>query len=120
MYFPASGTLGYSHALMLFVPFYAVPRLFLHPFIAYNLCIFLVLVTGTWCLYAILRRFAGLDFFSSLLLTAFFATSENVISGLMGTWTQRASVFLIPPIVLIALTTARLSDRLAAERARAG
>ena len=109
MYFPTPGTLGYSHALMLFVPFYAVPRLFFHPFIAYNLCILLVLSVGTWCLYAILRRFAGLDFFTSLLLTAFFATSENVINGLTGIWTQRASVFLIPPIVLMALTAARLS-----------
>jgi hypothetical protein len=94
---------------MLFVPFYALPRLFLHPFIAYNLCIFLVLVTGTWCLYAVLRRF-GLGFVTSLLLTAFFATSENVINGLTSTWTQRASVFLIPPIVLIALTASRLSN----------
>ena len=110
MYFPATGTLGYSHALMLFVPFYALPRLFLHPFIAYNLCIFLVLLAGTWSLYAILRRYAGLDFFTSLLLTAFFATSENVVNGLTGVWTQRASVFLIPPIVLVGLTAARLAD----------
>jgi hypothetical protein len=110
MYFPAAGTLGYSHSLVLFVPFYAVPRLFLHPFIAYNLCIFLVLLAGTWSLYAILRRYAGLDFFTSLLLTAFFATSENIINGLTSIWTQRASVFLIPPILLVGLTAARLAD----------
>src|SRR4030095_11973151 len=80
-----------------------------HPFIAYNLCIFLVLLAGTWCLYAVLRRFARLAFFTSLLLTAFFATSKNVINGLTGIWTQRVSVFLIPPIVLVALTAARLA-----------
>ena len=110
MYFPVTGTLGYSHSLILFVPFYAVPRLFFHPFIAYNLSILLVLLAGTWSLYFVLRKFAGVEFITALLLTACFATSENVINGQTSIWTQRVSVFLIPIIVLIALVAARMRD----------
>src|SRR6267378_7995797 len=36
MFFPVSGTLGYSHGLILYAPFYSAARLFLHPFIAHN------------------------------------------------------------------------------------
>ena len=33
----------------------------------------------------------------------FFLTSQNVINGTVGVWSQRASVFLIPPILLVML-----------------
>src|SRR4051794_14990413 len=36
MFFPKPGTIGYSCALVLFVPFYAIVRPFLHPFTAYT------------------------------------------------------------------------------------
>ena len=32
MYFPVGKTLGYSHGLILYAPFYGIGRLFLHPF----------------------------------------------------------------------------------------
>ena len=87
MYFPARGTLGYSHGLILYAPFYLAFRPFLDPFQAYTATVFLVLVTGSLCLYVVLRRFAGLRFIESLLLTAFFFSSRNVINGGTGvTW----------------------------------
>ena len=46
-----------------------------------------------------------LSFIESLLLTTFFFTSQNVINGSVGVWSQRASVFLVPPILLLALVS---------------
>ena len=103
MYFPAPHTLGYSHTLILFAPFYAAVRPFFHPFVAHNLTLLLVIETGIGCLYVLLRKFANLSAIESVVLCAFFFTSQNVISGAMASWTQRASVFLIPPILLLTL-----------------
>jgi hypothetical protein len=111
MYFPAEGTLGYSHALLLYVPFYAAAKAFVsHPFAAYNLALFLVLEIGTLSLYGLFRRFGGLSVLESLLLTAFFATCPNVIEGGTGIWSQRASVFLIPPILWIGFASGRMPE----------
>lgn len=103
IFFPVQGALGYSHGLILYAPFYIAVRLFLHPFQAYSVSLFVMIETGIICLYVIFRRFFGLSFVESLLLTAFFFTSANVINGSIGVWSQRASVFLVPPIVLVAL-----------------
>jgi hypothetical protein len=105
MFFPVRGTLGYSHGLVLYVPFYAVARLFLHPFQAYNVALFTVLASGVLCLYALLRRFLQLTFAESLLLSLFFLTSPNVMSHAIGVWSQRASVFLVPAILLAAFAS---------------
>ena len=110
MYFPAGHTLGYSHGLILYAPFYVALRPFLHPFQAYNLTLFLVIEVGIVCLYLIFRKFLSLSFIESLLLTAFFFTSENVVNSAAGVWSQRLSVFLIPPILLILLVSTRISD----------
>lgn len=107
MFFPVRGTLGYSHGLILYAPFYVLVRLFFHPFQAYSLTLFLVIETGIVCLYLIFRKFIALSFVESLLLTVFFFTSQNVINGTVGVWSQRASVFLIPPILLLALISLR-------------
>lgn len=107
MYYPARGTLGYSHGLVLYVPFYLVLRLLFHPFQAYNLTLFLVLEVGALCLFLVFRRSLALSFLESFLLTAFFVTSPNVVNGYIGVWSQRASVFLIPPILLLAVTSLR-------------
>ena len=56
MYFPVGHTLGYSHALILYVPFYVAMRLFVHPFPAYSLALAAVMETGIVCLYLLLRR----------------------------------------------------------------
>ena len=56
MYFPVSGTLGYSHSLILYAPFYVVLRPFVDEFQAYTLGLMLVLVTGAACLIVLLRR----------------------------------------------------------------
>jgi hypothetical protein len=101
MYFPAPRTLGYSHGLVLFAPYYLLVRPFLHPFQAYSAALFLVVEVGILCLYALLRRSFSLTFVESLLLTLFFATSLNVMNGFIGVWSQRASVFLIPPSLLL-------------------
>jgi hypothetical protein len=114
MFYPAQKTLGYSHALILYAPFYVPVRLFFHPFQAYSLALFIVIETGIVCLYVIFRRFLELSFVESLLLTTFFFTSANVINGTIGVWSQRASVFLVPPILLLAL----VSYHLPAGRAR--
>jgi hypothetical protein len=108
MYFPVRGTLGYSHGLILYAPFYILVRSFLGPFPAYNVTLFLVLETGALCLYLIFRQFVRLGFIESLLLCAFFFSSANTINVRTGVWSQRASVFLIPPILLLALVSARM------------
>lgn len=107
MYFPVRGTLGYSHGLILFAPFYLLVRPFLHPFQAYNTSLFLILTTGAVCLYVIFRRFLRLGFIEALLLSALFFTSPNVIEPPSAIWTQRLSVFVIPPILLLTLYSAR-------------
>lgn len=111
MYFPTRHTLGYSHGLVLYAPFYLPLRPFLHPFQAYNLTLFVVLEIGIVCLYVLFRKFFRLSFIESLLLTAFFFTSQNVVNGPISVWSQRASVFLIPPILLILLVSTRTDGR---------
>ena len=93
LYFPVRGTLGYSHGLVLYAPIYVVARLFVHPFQAYSLTLFLVMETGIICLYLVFRKFLHLSFLESLVLVAFFATSQNVVNGAIGVWSQRVSVF---------------------------
>jgi hypothetical protein len=100
MFFPATKTLGHSHGLVLYAPFYMLPRLVLHPFVAGNVALALMMETGIICLYVLLRRLK-LSFVEALLLAAFFFSSQNVINGATGTWAQRLSVFLIPPILLL-------------------
>ena len=109
VFHPTPGTLGYSHGLILYVPVYVPLRWVLHPFQAYNLTILVVIVTGTLSLFVVLRRFFALTFLEASVLTAFFAASPNVLDGGLNTWTQRASVYLVPPILLLGLTAHRAS-----------
>lgn len=111
MYFPAEQTLGYSHGLILYAPFYVPLRMVLHPFQAYNLTLFLVFELGAVCLYLFNHRILRLSFVESLLLTALFVSSENITSEATSVWTQRASVFLLPPILLILCKAARTTGR---------
>lgn len=111
MYFPVGHTLGYSHALILYVPFYVAMRLFVHPFPAYSLALAAVMETGIVCLYLLLRRRFQLPFLESLLLTVFFFTSPNVVNGGVSVWSQRASVFLIPPILYLGAISYGTADR---------
>ena len=108
MFFPAPRTLGYSHGLVLYAPFYLAARLFFHPFQADSLALLLVIETGIICLYVFFRKILSLSFVESLLLTVFFVTSQNVVNGFIGVWSQRASVFLVPPVLLLAFTSARM------------
>ena len=110
MYFPVSGTLGYSHSLILYAPFYVVLRPFVDEFQAYTLALMLVLVTGAACLLVLLRRL-GLGLVEALALGALFVTSSNVINGGTSIWSQTASVFLIPPILIILTASFRASNR---------
>jgi hypothetical protein len=103
MYFPARHTLGYSHSLILYVPFYIAMRAFANPLIADNLTVFLVIECGIICLYLLLRKFVNLSAIEAIALTAFFCTSQNLINGATSAWAQRATVFLIPPIILLTL-----------------
>ena len=102
VFHPAPHTLGYSHGLVLFSPFYVAARAWLHPFHAYTAAIVAVMAVGVACLYVLLRRL-GCSFVESVALCALFFTSPNVVNGPTGVWTQRVSVFLIPPILLLAL-----------------
>jgi hypothetical protein len=111
MYFPVAHTLGYSHALILYVPFYVAIRLFVHPFPAYSLALAAVMETGIVCLYLLVRRRFHLTFLESLLLTVFFFTSPNVVNGGVSVWSQRASVFLIPPILCLGAMSYCTTDR---------
>jgi hypothetical protein len=108
VFFPVRGTLGYSHSLVLYAPLYAIARVWLHPFTAYTVTLFAVIEFGTLCLYVIFRRFARLEFGEALMFTAVFATSGNIINGWTGVWAQRASIFLVPPILLLGLRSADL------------
>jgi hypothetical protein len=65
MYFPVQKTLGYSHGLILYAPFYIFVRLFFHPFQAYSLSLFIAIETGIVCLYLLFRRFLKLSFLES-------------------------------------------------------
>ena len=107
MYFPARHALGYSHGLILYAPFYLAVRPLLNPLIAHNVTLLLVMETGTVCLYLLFRRFTKLSPLEAIVLTAFFCTSQNVMNGATAIWSQRASVFLIPPILLL-MTSPRL------------
>jgi hypothetical protein len=111
MYFPVAHTLGYSHALILYVPFFVPIRLFVHPFPAYSLALAAVMETGIVYLYLLLRRRFHLSFLESLLLTVFFFTSPNVVNGGVSVWSQRASVFLIPPILCLGAMSYCTTDR---------
>jgi hypothetical protein len=111
VFFPVRGTLGYSHSLVLYAPFYVVARLWLNPFVAYTITLIAIIAIGTACLYVVCRTFIGLTFGESLVFVAVFATSENVINGATGVWSQRASVFLIPPILLLGLWSTRCAHR---------
>ena len=102
MYFPAHGTLGYSHGLIGYAPFYILARPFLHPFQAAALTLFLVIEVGTVALYLVFRRLK-LGFVEAMALVMFFLTSENVINAASGHWSQQLSVFLFPPVILLAL-----------------
>lgn len=101
MFFPAQKTLGYSHGLVQYAPVYLPFRALFHPFQAYNLTLFTVMVAGAVSLYALLRIHFRLSFIESLLLAAFFTTSGNVVNGALNAWSQRASIFLVPIILLI-------------------
>ncbi len=103
MFYPDTGTLGYSHGLVLYAPFYVPARLFFDPFVAETAAIFAVMVLGAISLYAMLRQFIGTTFVESVTLTALFSSSGNVINDMMSAWAQRGSVFLIPPIAWLAL-----------------
>lgn len=110
MYFPVSGSLGYSHSLILYAPFYVALRPFVDEFQAYTLALMLVLVTGAACLLVLLRR-VGLGLVEALALGALFVTSSNIISDETSIWSQTASVFLIPPILLILTASIRVVNR---------
>ena len=106
MFFPETRTLGRGgQGMVLFVPFYEVVRPFLHPFVAYNATLLLVMAAGTIVLFLLLRRVATLTNVEALALTMLFLTSKNIINGFTETWSQRASVFLVPPIVLLVLVS---------------
>jgi hypothetical protein len=112
MFYPATKTLGYSHGLILYAPFYIPLRLFFHPFHANNLTILLVVELGSVCLFLLLRRWFALTFPESLALSAFFFTSQNVINIATAEWAQRASVFLLPPIALVGMASSGMRDGL--------
>lgn len=103
MYFPVRHALGYSHGLILSAPFYVLVRPLLHPLLADNVSLLLIMECGIVCLYLLFRRFAELSVPESLVLCAFFFTSANVTNSATGIWSQRASVFFIPPILLMTL-----------------
>lgn len=112
VFFPTSGTIGYSSALVLYAPFYVIVRPFLHPFIAYTVSLILVMETGVLCLYVLFRKFLELKFVEALLLTGFFASSLNVINAWhTNIWSQTLSIFLVPPILLLALASGRFQTR---------
>jgi len=100
-FFPVRGTLGYSSGLVLFAPLYIAARTLLNPFQAYNATIFLVIAAGALSLYVVLRRHLHLGFIETLLIDALFYTSPNVMNASVGVWSQRASIFLVPLVLLV-------------------
>lgn len=110
IYFPVRHALGYSHGLILSAPFYIAVRPFLHPLIADNISLLLTMECGIVCLYILFRKLE-LSTLESLVLTAFFFTSQNVTNDATGIWSQRASVFFIPPIALLTLVSWRRSSQ---------
>ena len=106
--FPATHTLGFSHGLVLYSPFYVLARTWLPPFQAHTIALWFVMTVGTVSLYLLLRRGPKLGSVEAILLTAFFATSLNVVNGEAGAWSQRLSVFTMPPILLLGVTAARM------------
>ena len=86
-----------------YAPFYILARSFLHPFQAVALTLFLVIEVGTVALYLVFRRLK-LGFVEAMTLVMFFLTSENVINAASGHWSQQLSVFLFPPVILLALS----------------
>ena len=113
VFHPAPHVLGYSHGLVLFAPFYAAFRFWLHPFHAYTAAILAVILVGVGALYALLRQ-SGRSFVESLALCALFSSSANVMNGATGVWTQRASVFLIPPALWLVSRAASARESRAA------
>jgi hypothetical protein len=109
MFFPVSGSLGYSHSLVLYAPFYVVLRPFADEFQAYTLTVMLVLATGSACLFLLLRKM-GLGRIEALALSALFVTSGNVINDETSIWSQTASVFLLPPTLVILAASVRMSS----------
>lgn len=107
IFYPGSHALGYSHSLLLFAPFYAVVRPFLHPFLADTAALALVLVTGSVSLFVVFRRGLRLTLVEAVVTSAFFWTSANAVNGSTGIWEQRASIFLVPTIAVIGLWAMR-------------
>ena len=110
MFHPSENALGYSVSLILYAPIYIGLRLALHPFQAFSLTLFAVMWVGTVSLYLFLRRVLGATALEASALAAFFVTSPNVMNGWIGVWSQRASVFLIPPILLMLAAAMRMQD----------
>lgn len=108
VFYPVARTLGYSHGLILSAPFYLAVRPFLHPFIADSVTMILIIECGVICLYLLFRKFGALSVTEAVLLTAFFTTSANILNIPTVVWSQRLSVFLIPPIVLLGFATVRV------------
>ena len=111
MFYPAAGTLGYSHSLILFAPLYIGARTFLDPFPAETLTLVAVFGVGIVCLYALLRRFIGAGYGPSVALSALVATSPNIVNTGTEIWAQRASCFLIPPILCLGAYALRMRNR---------
>lgn len=109
MYFPVRHALGYSHGLILSAPFYVLVRPLLHPLLADNVSLLLLMECGIVCLYLLFRKFGELSVLESLVLSAFFFTSANVTNSATGIWSQRASVFFIPPLLLLTLIARKRS-----------
>jgi hypothetical protein len=112
MFHPAPGALGYSVSLILYVPISIAFRFALHPFQAFNLTLFIVVFAGTVSLFVFLRRIVRVSVLEAVALTALFVTSPNVLNGWIGVWGQRASVFLIPPLLLMIAAAVRMREGL--------
>ncbi len=111
MFHPATGTLGYSHSLILFAPLYIGGRTFLDPFAAETLTLVATYAMGIVCLYVLLRRFIGAGYGVSVALSALVATSPNIVNTGTETWAQRVSCFLIPPILCLGAYALRMRSR---------
>ena len=114
MYHPIRGTLGYSHSLILFAPLYIAARAGLHPFQAETFTLIVVFGAGAVSLFVMLRVI-GVRALPAAALTALVVSSPNVIHSGTETWMQRASFYLVPPI--LGLGVYALARRRAAVRA---